>query len=98
MQLVAHMKRQEKSTGGAPSRDQTPKGGGGSTDPKIAFWNNVLCERRSFRFRHRAGGNFFVRSYLFVLKILRISWRIQKWLKSTKKEFDPNPASGSDLG
>ena len=25
-------------------------------------------------------------------------WRVQKWLKSTKKDFDPDPASGSDLG
>ena len=72
-----------------------------STDPKIVVRNNVLCwrqRRRRFCFRHRAGGNFFVRPYVSVLKILRISWRIQKWLKSTKKDFDPNPASRSDLG
>ena len=82
-----------------------PKGRGGdpppSTDPKIVVRNNVLCRRqrrRRFCFRHRAGGNFFVRPYVSVLKILRILWRIQKWLKSTKKDFDPNPASGSDLG
>ena len=30
-------------------------------------------------------GNFFVRPYVSVLKILRILWRIQNWLKSTKK-------------
>ena len=76
-------------------------GGGGSMDPKIVVRNNVLCRRqrrRRFCLRHRAGGNFFVRPYVSELKILRISWRIQKWLKSTKKDFDPDPASGSDLG
>ena len=89
-------------TGAAPGRDPTPKGGGGgSTDPKIVVQNNVLCRRRRrrrFCFRHRAGGNFCVRPYVSVLKILRISWRIQKWPKSTKKDFDPDPASGSGLG
>ena len=69
-----------------------------STDPKIVARNNVLCRRRRFCFRHKAGGNFFVLPYVSVLKILRISWRIPKWLKSTKKDFDPNPASGLDLG
>ena len=87
-------------TGADPGRDPTPKGeGGGSTDPKIVARNNVLCRcRRRWRFcfRHTAGGNFFVPPYVSVLKILRISWRIQ-WLKSTKKDFDPDPASRSDL-
>ena len=58
------------------------RGGGGdppSTDPKIVAHNNVLC----FCFRHTARGIFFVRPYVSLLKILRISWRIQKWLKST---------------
>ena len=41
---------------------------------------------------------FVKRPYVSVFKILRISWRFQKWLKSTKKDFDPDPASGSDLG
>ena len=93
-------------TRAAPGRDPTPKGGGApppppSTDPKIVVRNNVLCRRRRrrrFCFRYRAGGNFFVRPYVSVLKILRISWKIQKWLKSPKKDFDPDPASGSDLG
>ena len=72
-----------------------------STDPKMVVQNNGFCghwRRRRFCFRHMAGGNFFVRSHVSVLKILRILWRIQKWLKSTKKDFDPDPASGSDLG
>ena len=82
-----------------------PQGGGvtppPSTDPKMVVQNNGSCgrqKRRRFCFRHTAGGNFFVRPYVSVLKILRILWRIQKWLKSTKKDFDPDPTSGSDLG
>ena len=72
-----------------------------STDPKMVVQNNGFCgrrRRRKFCFRHMAGGNFFVRPYVSLLKILRILWRNQKWLKSTKKDFDPNPASRSDLG
>ena len=72
-----------------------------STDPKMVVRNNGFCGRRRHRrfcFRHMAGGNFFVRPYVSILKILRILWRIQKWLKSTKKGFDPDPASGSELG
>ena len=37
-------------------------------------------------------------AYVSILKILRILWRIQKWLKNTKKDFDPDPTFGSDLG
>ena len=93
-------------TGADPGQDPTPKGGGGvpsppSTDPKMVVQNNGFCgrqRRRRFCFRHMARGNFFVRPYVSVLKMLRILWRIQKWLKSTKKDFDPDPASGSDLG
>ena len=70
-----------------------PQGGGGgdpppSTDPKIVARNKVLCRRRRrrrFCFRHTAGGIFLVPPYVSILKILRILWRIQKWLKSTKK-------------
>ena len=79
-------------TGAAPGQDPTPKGGGGppppSTDPKIVARNKVLCRRRRrrrFCFRHTAGGIFLVPPYVSILKILRILWRIQKWLKSTKK-------------
>ena len=85
-----------------PGQDPTPKGGGvpppPSTDPKMVVQNNGFCGRRRFCFRHMAGGRFFVGPYVSVLKILRILWRIQKWLKSTKKDFDAYPASGSDLG
>ena len=62
--------------------DPTPNGGGGgSTDPKIVARNNVLCRRqrrRRFCFRHTAGGIFFVRPYVVVPNVLRISWRYQK--------------------
>ena len=82
-----------------------PQRGGGvpppSTDHKMVVQNNGFCGRRRCRrfcFRHTAGGNIFVRPHVSVLKILRILWRIQKWLKSTKKDIDPDPASGSDLG
>ena len=49
--------------------------------------NMLMMEqlRQRFCFRHAAGGIFCVRPYVPLLKILRISWRIQKWLKSTKK-------------
>ena len=35
---------------------------------------------------------------MYILKILRILWRIQKWMKNTKKDFDPDPTSRSVLG
>ena len=75
-------------------RDPTLEGGGGgghppppSTDPKIVARNGVLCRRRRrrFCFRHTGGGDFYVRPHVSILKILRILWRIQKWLKSTKR-------------
>ena len=91
--------------GGRSWSGPDPKGGGvtppPSTDPKMGVQNNGFCgrrRRRRFCFRHTAGGNFFVQPHVSVLKILRILWRIQKWRKSTKKDFDPDPASGSDLG
>ena len=79
--------------GGWPWPGPDPKGGGGghpppSTDPKIVARNSVLCRRqrrRRFCFRHTAGGNFFVPPHVSILKILRILWRIQQWLKSTKR-------------
>ena len=87
------------SHGAAPGEDPTPRGGGGGfTDPKIVVWNNRFCGRRRFCFRHTAGGNFFVRPYVSPLKILRILWRVQKWMKNTKKDFDPDPTSRSDPG
>ena len=92
--------------GGCSWSGPDPKGGRGGTpppytDPKIVVRNNVLClrqRRRRFCFRHTAWGIFFVRPDVSVLKIRRILRRIHKWLKNTKKDFDPNPASGSDLG
>ena len=71
------------------------------TDPKMVVQNNGFCgcrRRQRFCFRHTAGGNFFVPPYVSILKILRILWRIQKWLKSAKKDFDPDPTFGPDLG
>ena len=35
--------------------------------------------------------------YVSILKMLRILWRIQKWMK-TKKYLTPDLTSGSDLG
>ena len=29
--------------------------------------------------------------YLSILKILRILWRIEKWVKNTKKKLTPRP-------
>ena len=78
--------------GGWPWPGPDPKGGGGapppSTDPKIVARNSVLCRhqrRRIFCSRHTVGGNFFVPPHVSILKILRILWGIQKWLKSTKR-------------
>ena len=35
------------------------------------------------------GKNFSSLPYVSTLKILRIFWRIQKWVKNTRKKFDP---------
>ena len=48
-----------------------PQRGGGrtpppSTDPNMVVWNNGVCGRRRFCFRHAAGGNFFVRPYVSI--------------------------------
>ena len=96
--MVIYISKEYINHGGRSWPGPGPKGGGRG---KIVARNNVLCRRqrrRRFCFRHTAGGNFFVRPYMFVLKILRISWRIEKWLKGTKKDFDPDPASRSGLG
>ena len=86
-------------TGADPGQDPTPKGGGGPPPPlQTPKWLYRTMGFVGASFRHTAGGNFFVRPYVSILKILRILWRIQKWRKSTKKDFDPDPASGSDLG
>ena len=90
----------EPHHGGRSWSGPDPKGGGGGALRTPKLWYGTMCfvGAGDFRFRHRAGGKIFVRPYVSVLKILKISWRIQKWLKSTKKDFDPDPASGSDLG
>ena len=75
-----------------------PKGGGYPPSPKWLYRSLGFVGARDFVLGIRQGGNFCVPPYVSVLKILRILWRIQKWLKSTKKDFDPDPASGSDPG
>ena len=49
-------------------------------------------------FLGRRQREMFVSPDVSILKILRILWRIQKWMKNTKKDFDPDLTSGSDLG
>ena len=46
----------------------------------------------------RQGEIFLFDPMCLYSKYSELLWRIQKWLKSTKKDFDPDPASGSDLG
>ena len=46
----------------------------------------------------RQGEIFLFDPCVSILKILRILWRIQKWMKNTKTDFDPDPTSGLDLG
>ena len=41
------------------------------------------------------GGFFFIFTYVSVLKILRILWRIQ--VKNTKEDIDRNPTYGLDV-
>ena len=88
-------------TGAAPGQDPTP-GGGGGTPLLTPKW---LCRTMDFVGAGGAG-DFFLgirqgENFLFdpmsTLKILRILWRIQKWMKNTEKDFDPDPTSGSDL-
>ena len=72
-----------------------------STDPQMVVKNNWISGIRRHRtlcFRHMAGEIFFAQPYVSTLKILRLWWRIQKWMKSAKNNFDPAPTSGSDLG
>ena len=67
-------------------------GGGGSTDPKMIAWVNGFCghQRRKvfFVFGHTAGGKLLFSPHVFILKMLRILWRIQKLVKDTKKDYD----------
>ena len=69
-------------------------------DPKMVVRNNGFCGRRRHRrfwFRHTAGRNFFARPYVSIPKILRILWRIPKWMKNTKKDFHPDLDPGRTL-
>ena len=43
-------------------------------------------------------GVFFFPPYVSILKILRILWRIQNFLKNTEMFLTPDLTSGSDLG
>ena len=47
-----------------------------------------------FCFRQAVGEIFFC----LTLCVYRILWGSQKWMKNAKKDFDPDPTSGSDLG
>ena len=69
------------------------RGGGGGTPPPLRtpkLSHGTVCfvgagGAADFVLGIRRGGNFFVPPHVSVLKILRILWRIQKWLKSTKR-------------
>ena len=68
------------------------------TDPKMVVQNIGFCGARGagdFVLGIRQGEIFFVRPDVFVLKILRILWRIQKWMKNTKKDFGPGAPTGT---
>ena len=76
--------------GAAAGQDPTPRegGGGGSTDPKMIVWVNGFCGHqrcRRFCFGHMAGGELLFSPHVSILKMLRILWKIQKWVKNTKK-------------
>ena len=45
-----------------------------------------------------AEGEGFFLPYVSILKVLRILWRLQKWVKNSQKILTPDPTSGSDLG
>ena len=87
--------------GGCSRPGPNPKGGGGGAllTPKWLY--------RTMGFVGAGGaGDFFLgirqgENFLFdpmsTFKILRILWRIQKWMYNTEKDFDPDPTSGSDL-
>ena len=65
---------------------------------QLVVRNNRFCgrqRRRRIFFLGRQQGEIFL--FDPMLKILRILWRIQKWMKNTKKDIDPDPTSGSDL-
>ena len=79
-----------------------PKGGGGALQtPKWLSGTMGFVGARGageFVLGIRQGDNFLFDPMCLYSKILRILWRIQKWMKNTKKDFDPDPPSASDLG
>ena len=42
-------------------------------------------------------GKFFCLTLCVYAQNIQNLWRIQKWMKTTEKDIDPNPTSGSDL-
>ena len=69
----------------APKRavaSQDPRGGGNppSIAPEMVAWVNGFCgrwRRKRFCFGHTAGAEFLFAPHVFILKTLRILWRIQ---------------------
>ena len=47
-------------------------------------------------FGQMAGGTFFLTLCVYAQNIQNL-WRIQKWMKTTEEDIDPDPTSGSDL-
>ena len=42
-------------------------------------------------------GNFFCLTLCVYAQNIQNLWRIQKWMKTTEKDIDPDPTSGSDF-
>ena len=61
------------------------------------FWGKVLAPKAPKFFFGLLRGQFFF-ALGSILKILRILWRIQNWMKNTKRILTPDLTSGSDLG
>ena len=58
----------------------------------VYFWEDCWRQKSWKRFFGLPKGKFFVLPYRSKLKMLRILWRIQKWVKNTKKPFlTPQP-------
>ena len=64
-------------------------GGGGALRTPKWLYGRMDFVRRRFCFRHMAGGELLFSLHVFLLKVLRISWRVQKWVNNTKKKYDP---------
>ena len=90
-------------TGAAPGQDPTPKPPPPPPPPplqppKWLYRTMGFVGAGDFVLGIRQGEIFLFDPMCLYSKILRILWKIQKWLRSTKKYFDPDPTSGSDLG